>query len=62
MEFQGFDALAFITSNLLYIILIIVIIIIAYWVFAPHKLMLKEKTLQKEQVLTKRESRYGRKL
>jgi len=62
MEFQGFDALAFITSNLPYIILIIVIIIIAYWVFAPHKLMLKEKTLQKEQVLTKRESRYGRKL
>ena len=62
MEFQGFDIWAFIMSNLLYIVLVIVIIIIAYWVFAPRKTVSKEKTAQKEEVLTKRERRCGRKL
>ncbi len=57
------DFWSFITNNLVYIILIIIIIVIAYWIFAPRKLMLKEKkAVQKEQALTKRESRYGRKL
>lgn len=63
MELPTSDSWGFIWNNLVYIVLIIVIIVIAYWVFAPRKLMLKEKrVLQKEQVLTGRERRYGRKL
>ncbi len=53
-------------DNLLYIILIAAIIIIAYWVFAPHKPMFKERPTAKEQpkesIVTRREKRYGRKL
>lgn len=52
-------------DNLVYIILIIVIVIIAYFVFAPHKMMLKEKKeapKRAEKYVSKREDRYGRKL
>ncbi len=54
-------------DNLLYIILVAAIIIIAYWVFAPHKPMFKErlpkiKEQPKEQVATRREKKYGRRL
>lgn len=51
-------------DNLLYIILIVAIIIIAYWVFAPHKPMFKERLpkIKEEPTVTRREKRYGRKL
>lgn len=58
---------ALIIDNLLYIILVAAIIIVAYWVFAPHKPMFKErppktKEQSKEPIATRREKRYGRRL
>jgi hypothetical protein len=53
-------------DNIVYIVLIIIIIVVAYWVFAPHKPMYREKKtapgLPKEAGPSKREKRYGRKL
>ena len=52
-------------DKLLYIVLIIAIIVIAYFVFAPHKPMLrgrKETPKAPEKYTSKRENRYGRKL
>jgi hypothetical protein len=69
MDVPRVDLAAFVLNNILYIILIIAIIVIAYWVFAPHKPMLKEKKIVKketthkeETTATKREMRYGRRL
>ena len=66
MNIVGFDLMKTIMDNIVYIVLTIVIIVVAYWVFAPHKLMYKERkeTPQppKETSLSKRERRYGRKL
>jgi len=66
IKISGFDLLAFLLNNLLYIVLIIVIIALAYWVFAPHKPMLRERKEGKKPpaktTVTRRERRYGRKL
>jgi hypothetical protein len=69
MDIPKVDLAAFVLNNILYIILVIAIIVIAYWVFAPHKPMLKEKKIaqketpkKEEASATKREMRYGRRL
>jgi hypothetical protein len=68
MEVSGFDLWAFILDNLIYIILIGTVIVIAYWVFAPHKQVIKKESVKetkkesvKESEPSKRERRYGRK-
>jgi len=66
MKITSFDLSKTIMENLVYIALIIIIIIVAYWVFAPHKPMYKERKeapqVPKEPGPSKREKRYGRKL
>jgi hypothetical protein len=66
MKITSFDLSKAIMENLVYIVLIIIIIVMAYWVFAPHKPMYREKKaapeLPKEAGPSKREKRYGRKL
>ncbi len=68
MSPQIFSLTGLIMDNLVYIILVALIIVVAYWVFAPHKPMLKERAAakaapQKEEAsVTGRERRYGRKL
>jgi len=64
-----FSLTGFVMDNLIYIVLVALIIIVAYWVFAPHKPMLKEKKVVKKETThkeetptTKREMRYGRRL
>jgi hypothetical protein len=66
MKITSFDLSKAIMDNIVYIVLIIIIIVVAYWVFAPHKPMYREKKtapgLPKEAGPSKREKRYGRKL
>jgi len=66
MKITSFDLFKTIMDNIVYIVLIIIIIVVAYWVFAPHKPMYKERKeapkILKEPGVSKREKRYGRKL
>ena len=64
MRWAGIDWFSLIINNIVYIVLVAVIIVIAYWVFAPHKPMFKERTATEraEKPVTRREKKYGRKL